>query len=665
MLSALELTLILLAAAVIAVVALRSLGLPPLVAYLAVGVVLGPYADDLAAGDQATHGLGQIGVVFLMFTLGLEFNLPKLMSLRSHVFGLGFAQVATTLALTVLGLAVLPTAVVAWLFPGGLDWRGFIAVGGAVALSSTALVSKLLAERRELETEHGRRVFSVLLFQDLAVIPLLIVIPALASGEKGWWLGLLLALVKAASLLVLLLRFGPRLMRRWFALVARQRSHEVFTLNVLLATLLFGWLTAKAGLSMELGAFVAGMLIAETEFRHQVEEDISPFRDLLLGLFFVTVGMKLDLGVVFEAWPQVLTLLVLPVLAKFALVVLLVRWLGGNAGTAIRSGIWLAQAGEFGFVVISLALEVKLFDSGAMQPALAAMLLSLLASPVLISQANRIALRASAQEWLQRSLQIQRIASRSLGATDHVIIAGYGRSGQALAHVLEAEGVRYLALDLDADRVREASAAGEPVVYGDAAKRDTLLAAGVHRARALAVTFDDTAISMRLLAMARELAPRLPVVVRTKTDGEVDRFLDAGAAQVVPEIAEGSLMLAVHALTQAGVPYTRIVQRVRQVREGRYQIVKGYFHGADDATLEGIEKEDRHLRSISLTAGIAAIGQRIGDLDLEGASVVAIVRDGGRIVAPPDTEVLARDDTVVVSGSRDQVGAAETVLMGK
>ncbi len=660
--SALELTLILLAAAVLAVVGLRAVGAPPLVAYLAVGVLLGPHATGLAHDSDAVHSLAEIGVVFLMFSLGLEFSMPKLLSLRRHVFGLGAAQVGTTMAASFATLLLLPDDWIDYLFPGGLDWRAAFAVSGAVAMSSTALVSKLLTDRRELETDHGQRVFSVLLFQDLAVILLLVLVPALASGDANWWQTMSVAVFKAAALLTLLLRFGPRLMRRWFSLVARQRSHELFTLNILFATLLFAWLTKQFGLSMELGAFVAGMLIAETEFRYQVEEDIKPFRDVLLGLFFITIGMLLDLNVLIQAWPQVLILLLIPIGAKFVLVFGLVRWLGGTPGIATRTGIWLAQAGEFAFVLLSLSFATGLLAETAMQPTLAAMLLSLLISPFLIAQANRIALRTSSQEWLQRSLQIQTIASRSIARTNHVMIAGYGRSGQALAHVLESEKVPYIALDLDPDRVREASAAGESVVYGDATRAEALVAAGVHRACALVITFNDNQTAYRLLDRIQNLAPQLPVIVRSATDAELPRLRAAGATEVVPEVSEGSLVLASHALALAGLPRVRVMRRVRMVREGRYQLLQGFFRGADDATGDAIEQEQVQLHAVKLSADCSGIGHAIGEFDWQGARVAAVMRRSGRIVDPPHDLVLQVNDTVVLSGSPAEIGAAESAL---
>ena len=664
MLSGLEIALVLLAASVLAVVALRAFNLPPLVAYLAVGVLLGPYATNVAGDPVAVRHGGELGVVFLMFSLGLEFNLAKLTSMRRHVFGLGAAQVIVTILAVMAAFIVLPAAWITGLLGEGLDWRAALILGGTAAMSSTAMLIKLLSEKRELETEHGRRVFSVLLFQDLAVIPLLILIPALAAGGDAWISAVGLAVVKAVVLLVLLLRFGPPLMKRWFNVVASQRSHELFTLNVLLATLLFAWLTKQAGLSMELGAFVAGMLISETAYRYQVEDDIKPFRDVLLGLFFVSIGALLNLKVVAESWQQVLLFMTVPILFKFGLVLVLVRVFGAGAGTAIRTAVWLAQAGEFGFVLLALGASVGLISSAALQPVLAAMLLSMLASPLLIAQANRIALRLSSQEWLQRSLQLQKIASSSLAREKHVIVCGYGRCGQALAHVLEAEKVPFLALDLDPDRVREAAETGESVVYGDSARRETLLAAGVHRASALAVTFDDTPTAMRILHLVRDLAPQLPILVRTAHEADIEKLRAAGATEVVAEILEGSLMLASHALALVGLPLHRVLRRIRHVRDGRYALLQGFFHGADDMEGDEIEDAPMHLRAVTMAATSPRIGQELGHLDLADVRVTTVVRGGERLIDPPADLRVQAGDTLVIAGSLDQVDTAERHLAG-
>jgi monovalent cation:H+ antiporter-2, CPA2 family len=488
--SALELTLLYMLAAVIGVVACRSLKLPPMLGYLAVGVVIGPHALALSQDSEGVRHLGEFGVVFLMFVIGLEFNLPKLRSMRRHVFGLGMLQVVLTVLLATLGSLFLASlAPTLW----KMNWQTALALSGAIAMSSTAIVVKLLAERLELDSEHGKRIMGVLLFQDLAVVPLLVLIPALGSPPDQMLMALGLAALKAAILVGLLLMGGQRVMRWWLTLVARRKSEELFVLNLLLVTLALAWLTERAGLSLALGAFIAGMLISETEYKHQVETDIRPFHDVLLGLFFISIGMMLDWRLVLERWPLVLLLATVPVLCKLLLITALARLLGATAGVSLRTGLYLAQAGEFGFVLLSLAQTSQLVPANLLNPILASMVLSMLATPFIIMYSNRIVMRLVSSEWLQQSLQMTTIARKSINANKHVIICGYGRCGQNLGHMLEREGIQYMALDLDPDRVRQAAAAGDSVVFGDAVRLQALMAAGL--ARALANTFSALAVS--------------------------------------------------------------------------------------------------------------------------------------------------------------------------
>ena len=291
------------------------------------------------------------------------------------------------------------------------------------------------------------------------------------------------------------------------------------------------------------------------------------------------------------------------------------------------------------------------------------MLISMLCSPWLIARSDWLAMRFSSQEWLMRSLQLQTIASRSIGRDHHIIICGYGRSGQSLAHVLEAEQVPFVALDLDPDRVREAASAGESVVLGDATRRETLLAAGVHRAAVLVITYDDTASAVQLIRAARALAPQLPVVVRTATDAEYERLRQAGATEVVPEVVEGSLMLASHALALAGTPLARVLRRVRTIRENRYSLLRSYFHGADDREDEDIEEAHPRLHAVTLSAGAPAIGRALSGLGLQGCTVSAIVRDGRRRLDWPEDLRLEAGDTLVLVGTLEQVSAAEDRLI--
>jgi monovalent cation:H+ antiporter-2, CPA2 family len=664
MATTLELVLLYLVAAVLGVVACRLLKLPPMLGYLVVGVLIGPNALSLAKDTASIKYLAEFGVVFLMFVIGLEFNLPKLRSMRTLVFGLGLSQVALTIAGTVLGHFLL-----VWVFsfttrPWELGWQGSIVLGGAIAMSSTAIIVKLMAERLELDSEHGKRVLGVLLFQDLAVVPLLVVIPALSSGAEEMAHALGWALVKAVLLLTLLLVGGQRVMRWWLTQVARRKSDELFMLNLLLVTLGLAYLTEHAGLSLALGAFVAGMLVAETEYKHQVETDIKPFHDVLLGLFFITIGMKLDWRSVLDEWHLVLVLTTLPVLAKFVLVAALARAFGAMPGVALRTGLYLAQAGEFGFVLLTLGASNGLVAPQWVSPVLASMVISMLASPFLVMHSNRIVNRLSSSDWLMQSVALTTIAKRSISTEAHVIICGYGRSGQNLSRLLEQEHIPYMALDLDPDRVHQAAAAGHSVVFGDAARLQSLMAAGLARASAVVVSYHDTPSALKILRQVQEHAPRVPVIVRTIDDSDLERLRAAGATEVVPEAIEGSLMLAGHALALVGVPMQRVIRITRDARDARYGLLRGYFHGADDDTVQ--ELSQARLLSVSLPAAARCLGQRLADQALHavGVQVVSVRRSGGAVIDANDDLLLGAGDTLVLSGLPEPLALAEAKLLG-
>ena len=656
--SALELTLLLLAASVIGVAAVRLLHQPPVLGYLLVGIVIGPHALAVAPDSPETRRLAELGIVFLMFSIGLEFSLARLGSMRSIVLGLGLAQVLLTLAAgLVAGLVLGPHL--------GFGAPGAFALGAALAMSSTAILMKVLVERLELESAHGRRIVGVLLLQDLAVVPLLVIVPSLSSPPAQLGIALLGAAAKAAVLLAVLLLGGRSLLRAWLHLVARRRSQELFMLNLLLVSLGLAWLAEQFGLSPALGAFVAGMLISETEYRHHVEEDIKPFRDVLLGLFFVTIGMALDLRVVLAQLAWVATALVLAMGLKFTLILALARAFGASPGTAIKTALPLSAAGEFGFVLLNLASDNQLLPPALLQVVLAAMLLSMLATPLLLASGERLALRFGGSEWMLRALELHRIATRTMSTERHVVICGYGRSGQHLAQMLEQERIGYVALDLDPDRVREAAAAGHAVVYGDAARRETLVAAGITRAAALVVSFNDVRAALRIIASAHELNANAPVIVRTQDDTDLDRLLAAGATEVVPEVFEGSLMLGSHALVLLGVPLARVIRRVRDARDSRYRLLRGYFHGADDGG-DGIDDPLQvRLHTIVLGPDAAAIGKTLHEVDLGGTGVdVTAVRRRGILGDNPDsTLVLRAGDAVVLRGTAEDLLAAEQRLL--
>ncbi len=650
----LKIIILLLASAVFAVGLLRSLRIPPLLAYFLIGLALGPHTFGLIDDSNAVRELAEFGVVFLMFSIGLEFSLPQLFAMRGIVFGLGGAQVLVSMAYTMAAAMLL-----------GLDWRAALVIGGAMAMSSTAIATKMLAERTEIKSRHGRLAIGVLLFQDIAVVPLLILIPAIAApgGDLVSILGH--SSLKAAAVLAILLVFGKSLVNPWFELVARQRSQELFVLNVLLVTLGLAFATKIAGLSYALGAFVAGMLISETRYRYQVEADIGPFRDILLGLFFITLGMQLDVASLSENIVWILLTALILVLVKAGLMTSLCRAFGHEPGVAIRTGLTLAQAGEFSFVLLAQGTEFNLLQPHHTQIVLAAMLLSMVLAPFVIQYNGRIARFLAPSYQRSRNQQLGEIATTSEGIAGHAVICGYRRSGQNLARFLAQENIPYVALDLDPVRVREAATAGLPVAYGDSAKREVLQAAGVERARVVVISFSELNASLKVLHVMREHYPSIPVIVRTMDDRDMDRLRQAGATEVVPEVLEGSLMLASHALVLLGVPLNRVVKRIRRFREEHYSMFRGFFHGLSDHDLDAADKLQPRLHAVEIGSGDYAIGRSIAELRLQElrVEIQSIRRQPiGNLPAKPDIR-LVEGDVVVLLGTPEDLTSAETLLV--
>lgn len=645
--------LLLLTSSVFAVGLFRILGLPAMLAYFMIGIVLGPHALGLLEDEETGRQVAEFGIVFLMFSIGLEFSLPKLYAMRKTLFGLGGSQVILTLlASLVLGKMA------------GLHLTTAFIIGAAITMSSTAIVSKILMERVDLNSRHGRLSIGVLLFQDLAVIPILVLIQTLGSHSDNWLDVLGLTLFKSSILLFLLFRFGKNILNFWFELVAKQRSRELFVLNVLMVTLLMAAATNFVGLSYALGAFVAGMLISETKYRYQVESDIAPFRDILLGLFFISVGMLLDVSVLMNHALLIVLLLALFLLFKIGLIAMLTKFYGFEIGVGVRTGIILGQAGEFSFVVLALGLQTNLIDGEALQLVLSVAVLSMLVAPFIIQNNGRIA-RALVKSYTRNSIKVvDTIQEHSQDLTDHVIICGYGRSGQYLGRFLREENIPYVALDMDASRVQEAASAGENVIYGDAGRRSVLEAAGLARAKAVIISYAETRGTMKVLHVIQEKYPSLPVIVRTHDDSEMDALRDAGAAEVVPEILEGSLMLASHALVTLGVPLNRVVKRIRLFREERYKMFKGYFRGVSDADTTTASLQQLH--SVEMYKNFYAHGLRLDHIPFEDFAVeVKQLRRPNmpEPISPRGDIVLTEGDILVLLGSNAALIAMEVYLI--
>jgi CPA2 family monovalent cation:H+ antiporter-2 len=656
-LSVLESVLVLLVISVLTVAIFRRFKLPAILAYLCVGVMVGPNGLAWIPDNQATRLLGEYGVVFLLFTVGLEFSLPRLIAMRREVLGLGSAQVVLT---------TLIAGGAAWAL--GLSKSAAFIIGGAIAMSSTAIVIKQLTERLELGSRHGNLSVAILLFQDVAVIPFLILLPVLAGHSQDMviW-GLLWALVKGVVAIVLMLSAGHWLLRPLFHEIASSRSSELFTLTALLMALAAAWITHYAGLSMALGAFLAGMMLGETEFRHQVEADIRPFRDVLLGLFFITIGMLLELAVLPGILYWALLLFVAIVVFKTLSVMALSMLLGAERGVALRTGLVLAQGGEFGLVLLSLGLGVNLLDHQVVQIILAALIFSMALSPLLINYNGDIVKRLFADSYLrQRGQLLHDVARDASDLRNHVLICGYGRIGQNIARLLAKENIEHIALDLDPVRVRDAHAAGERVFYGDSTHIDMLEAAGLSRSRALVISFDDVHAALKILLQVRRLRQDIPILVRTRDDVDLERLQQAGATEVVPETLEASLMLASHLLLLLSVPVSRVLREVKQIRDSRYQLLREYFHGQEGAET-GKEPDAAHkrLQIVKLESRAYAVERTLTEIQLQQFKVeaTALLRNGIRSEMPAPETKLRAGDTLVLFGTAVDIEAAENRLL--
>ncbi|MFL9594837.1 cation:proton antiporter domain-containing protein [Aeromonas veronii] len=642
--------LILLFAAVLLVATFRRLGLPVILAYLIAGVLLGPHGLAVITGQSIMQTIAELGIVFLMFSLGLEFSLPKLLAMRRLVLGVGMLQVLLTSQLFFA---------IGWWW--GLSLAQSLVVAGTLALSSTAVVIKQLGEQKQLHTRRAQLGVSVLLFQDLAVVPLLVMIPILAQPEvQGSALAaeIAWATLKGLFALFTLLAVGKWLLPLLFHEVARARSDELFVLSALLVALLAAYMTHSLGLSMALGAFLAGMMLGESHYRHQLEVDIKPFRDVLMGLFFITIGMAMEWELVARAWWQVLICVVLLVLCKSLLVLLAGRLMGERKRDSMAAGIMLSQVGEFGFVLLALALHHGLLDQQLVSLLIGIGIISIAMTPWLVTQAHSLARSLTDPALLTRS----EVAQSGLSKNQHVIIAGFGRAGQTCARFLKIEEIPFLALDLDPERVSEAKLAGEQVAFGDASRRDILLAAGLLRARLVIITFDDRKRVEAMLALIRELAGDLKVLVRTRDDSFLEQYKQAGAFEVIPESQEGALMLVSHLLLNCDIPIGRVIRRMELERSSQYRFLHGFYWGDQSASNLEADQLLERLHPLLLHDQAWAVGREVCELPLDEVRIKEVQR-GDQSLEPRPELVLAAGDRLILFGTVVAMEQAEQRLL--
>ncbi len=644
--------IILMALAVVCVAFFRRFNLPAILAYLVAGLLAGPELTGLFDTPQDMHLLAEIGIVFLLFSLGLEFSLPKLIAMRNLVFGAGAAQMCLTTGLF---------STLAWL--SGIAVSTAVIIGGMLALSSTAIVIKQINELGIVNHQRSQVAISVLLFQDLAVVPFLIAIPLLSyDSEMGLGQVLGLALLKGIVVVAFLLSIGKWVLPWVFREVARTRTDELFVLTTILIALLAGGLTYVFGLSMALGAFLAGMMLGESQYKYQLEADIRPFRDILMGLFFVTVGMQLDIAVLLNE----LGLIIGGVAAIMVMKVLIMRISAGLAGCppqhAWSAGLKLCQIGEFSFVIAALATTHGVLTAQQSSVLISMGIISMAITPYLIGKSQQF---ANYMGRRSASTPVPDDNPTFETTSGHVVIAGFGRVGQSVAKLLRMEGIPFVVIDADPVRVHESRSAGEPIIFGDCRSKDILVSAGINKARLVLISFDNPGEVVKIISATRQISSTLDVMVRTKRDYELDSLYQAGASQVVPELQEGNLMLISQVLHYAGVPMSRILKRVRQERKGRYDHLHGFYPGETTEITYGTQDKLEFVHAVMLGSHAACLGKTIGDLKLTKMriAVKGLRRNNRDIANPAHDAVLTAGDILIVAGKPRRVERAERYLL--
>ncbi len=631
----------------------KRVGLPPILAYLVAGVIAGPELLKLFTSSEDMHLAAEVGIVFLLFTLGLEFSLARMLAMRKLVFGVGAGQMLlSTSIFAALSLLV------------GQSITASIIIGGCVALSSTAIVIKTIDEQGKLNTQRSQLAVSILLFQDLAVVPLLIIIPLLAaSNDASIGMAILIAMIKGVLVVVFLLSVGKWVLPRVFNEIARTRTDELFVLSSILIALLAAGTTYAFGLSMALGAFLAGMMLSESQYRHQLEADIRPFRDILMGLFFITVGMKLELSIVINEIHIILLGVAVLLVIKTSMV-RLATWISKeSAEDGWAAGFKLAQMGEFSFVILALALANNLITHEVSSVLVSIGLFSMALTPLMIQKSGQFAAKIVGNK-AQIALE-QTNAPKTNQLRDHIVILGFGRVGQSVARMLKLEALPFQAIDSDPLRVQKSRTAGEHVIFGDVTQKDILKIANIEQARSAIITFDEHAKAIKVVNTIKTLNPNIAILVRTRKDDKMQDLFDAGALQVIPEIQEGSLMLISQVLHYSGIPMSRILRRIRNERKEGYMHMHGFFPGeTTEITYKTTDKLE-FMHAIVMTKEAYAVGKTIAQLAITSRRVdlISIRRNGIEQENPSEQFIIETRDVVIISGKPRRVERIELYLL--
>lgn len=641
--------ILLLSIAVFLVALFQRLSVPPILAYLLVGTITGPHGFSLISEQAQMELLAEIGIVFLMFSLGLEFSLSRLLEMKRQVIGLGGSQViAVGFIFICFALSM------------SLHFSEAFIIASACLMSSTAIVIKQLSESKLMYTRMSHLSVSILLFQDVAVVFFLIVIPLFAQsqGEVSMLFDhLTSAILNGIFAVAIILSAGRWVLPFLFKQIALSRSDELFVMSTLLVALIAGIVTHFLGLSMALGAFLAGMMLGESPYRYQLDADIRPFRDMLMGLFFITIGMLLNIAALFDSWPQLLLIVTVMMLVKIVVVFALAKVFGEQNRDALATGVVLAQMGEFGFVILALAGKWQLLPDNYISLFIAVGVISMALTPLLIHHHKRI---TSLLLGVNSQSAKRRLSKPFPGQyTDHVVVCGYGRSGQTVARFLKVEGIAYVVIDRDPVNVQEALDGGEKIEFGDATRKDILMMLGVDKAKSVIVTFRSTDDAVKVIKSVGQLS-NTKVLVRTTDDKNLKQLQDAGASDVVPESLEGSLMMVSHVLSISGVPIKRILKRLQQEREGKYRHLHGFYFGnVDDADNDVLER----LHPVRLDVGCFAVDKTVAEMNLKQVTYTGVRRAGVEIDKLNSEFVFNAGDVVLICGASYDVKRAEIALL--
>ena len=648
--------LLLLGTSTALIVLLYRLHIASLLAFLITGALFGPTGLGVIDDPEELAAIAELGLTFLLFILGLEFSLPRLIALRNTVFRLGSMQMLVCSFIFFLVLQLT-----------GLDWQIALILAGGFSLSSTAIVSGELSNLGLLKKRHGEIAIGILLFQDLAAIVLLVAVPLVSSQSEGFSLGGLLFTITEGLVLLAAFFFTSRyLLPHLLREIATQKSDQLLALTALVIVLLSAMLTSSIGLSMELGAFLAGMMLGDTRFKHQLEADIRPFRDLLLGLFFITIGMLVDLGQLVSFWPYLLLGGLLLMITKAFLITGVVKLLGESWRSAIPAGLTLAQGSEFLFALLALSVRSQLVNQNVASNLITIVIISMVMTPLLIKHSPNL-VDSFISRIGNKTLQAtnEEIFDREIKKKNHILILGFGRVGQTIARFLRPLSIDYLVLETGDIRIKEASAVDEPIFYGDSSRIDILKAAGAANASIVVVTFDDTDLTTKIIENVKNINSTIPVLVRTRDDSHLEDLLSAGAEEVIPETHEASLTMVSHLLLMVEYPDIMVHSIIDKARRDRYRMLKGFYHGERLGFLGKKSQSSAIIHAVNLPKGAFVYGKTIAELLLPmDINILDIHRDNLVISAEQNQDlVLQHGDIVVLRGLVDQLDAGESYLL--